>query len=663
MKKLVLLIVVVVALSGCVNSGRILLLESINHIDIDSLDVAELLEENAKHDIVYLDLSVSYEHEASNSQYGIQWKYTVIRDRKYMIINPDKEIFTTFTVNVGKNAVLGNIFCMVTSPEGTSSVFQINDAIVEENSNGSKKYKIIYPNVKKGSIVEEAYEITYPSYLNSIPLKHDIRLQFSNPCKSLSVKYAYPDWWKINVKKLAENDTLDLIYTYDVENHKNIIEYSAQNIPATENEHFSPFFKEIGKYLQMKIIYIAVSNAFRTMPDTWLELAEEYEQYTMRKDGFLTNRVKKTTKKVIKNCETPYEKMEAIVHFVQDSIEIATDKETRNFAKILKDGKGDPFRIAGLAMSMMLKADLDVDYLVIHDARDGYFDRDYIDYDQFTFPALRVRLDDDDHFIFPYLKYLPVDHIPEYFAEQTAMVIPDLLFLDYNKYPEFAEFLETPPGISDDNNITENYQIIIDDDGLMTVREEKILNGAVAYIFREQLVKKEKDEMSEMMEDILTYTDGDVNLKSHEIKNLEDYKKPLSIILEYEIDNLVMVTPEEVIFQTGGLFSPASIKKYKIDTEKRVNPIKIHFDQAYYKNIDILFPENWKMQSKFEDVNIENIFGSIDGTYTIEGNKFIVKQCRILNKSDEPKEKITELLQINGKKSQIYISSIIFDVD
>lgn len=255
-----------------------------------------------------------------------------------------------------------------------------------------------------------------------------------------------------------------------------------------------------------------------------------------------------------------------------------------------------------------------------------------------------------------------MDHVPEYFSEQTAMVIPDLLHVEYYDYPEFAEFWDTPPGISEDNIITENYQIQIDEDGLMIVQEEKRMNGAVAYLYREMLVKKDKEELEEMMENILTYTDGDVNLKSHEIKNLEDYKKPLSITLEYEIDNLVMVTPEEVIFQTGGLFSPASIKKYKIDTDKRMNPIKIYFDQTYYKNIDITFPDNWTMQSQFEDINLENHFGSVDGKYSIEGNQFSVKQSRILKKSDEPKEKIMELLEISGKKSQIYISSIIFNV-
>ena len=69
-----------------------------------------------------------------------------------------------------------------------------------------------------------------------------------------------------------------------------------------------------------------------------LELKEDYEDYFMHEDGgIFTTRVGKTTKELTKDCVTPYARMESIVHFVQDSIEIAEDNQTRSFPEILKD--------------------------------------------------------------------------------------------------------------------------------------------------------------------------------------------------------------------------------------------------------------------------------------------------------------------------------------
>ena len=661
MKK-ILYLLIIVALSGCATSQRMLFLDQISNDQSEFIDTSSLLEDYAEYDAVYLKIDNSFEHETSTFEYGIPWKFTTIYDNKYMIVNPDNEVFTTFILNVPRNAKLGSVFVTATSPDGQYSKFQLADAVVEKNSDGGKNYKIIYPNVSKGTIIEEAYEITYSSFFTSIPLKHDIRLSLRQPCKKMNITYAYPDWWKVNVKKIAENDTLELIYRHDDKTHKNLIEYKAIDIPAYKNEPFAPYFKEVNKYLQLKVMDLKASHGYMTASKTWQELAREYEHYTLRKDGFLSNRVKKTTKKVTNNCTTPYDKMVAIVNFVQDSISVADDGKIRNFAKILKEGKGDPFRITGLTMSMMKKADLEVEYLAIHDAREGYFDPEYIDYEQFTFPALMVTIENTEYFLFPFLKYLPVGHVPEYFADQTAMIIPDLLHVDSYMLPTNVEFLTIPSANSDDNNIIENYRIIIDEDGVMHVHEEKILNGTAAFALREIISDLDEEEMDEFMNEILTYTDGDVDVKSNEILNLDNYKKPLSLILEYEIDNLIMVTSEEVVFQTGGLFSPSSIKKYKIDTEERINPIKIYYDQKYFKNIDINFPENWSVQSKLEPIAMENEFGSITGNYKIDGNNLKVEQYRMLKKSNAPKEMIKELLKINGKTSQLYIPTIVFDV-
>ena len=131
----------------------------------------------------------------------------------------------------------------------------------------------------------------------------------------------------------------------------------------------------------------------------------------------------------------------------------------------------------------------------------------------------------------------------------------------------------------------------------------------------------------------------------------------------YNIYNLVTVTPDEVIFQTGGLFSPSSNVKTKIDTEERVNPIRIYSDEKYIKNISIEFPKNWALTSTLKNLEKENEFGKIKGVYTVNPGNIQVAQERLLLKSHKPKEMIDELLEITGRKSQLYIPTMIFKIN
>jgi hypothetical protein len=494
-KRFLLLVLGVIMFAGCTISNRVIYLGEPTALDVDSLDVQTLLEENAEHDIVYLSLNKSYEHVTQKEAGGVQlWDYFEVLERKYIIINPDIEEFTTFTLYVPKNCVLGSLHLKTTSPEGEVDFFSKSEAIVEKNSDGSK-YKVVYPKAVKGTIIEESYELTYPGLQTSVPLRYNLDLQFNNPCKELTFTYAYPDWWDIKVKKIAKDKKLKLTQTEDAENHKKIVKYHDTDIPAYKSEQFSPFFKETGKYLQFKVMDLQIMGHMIAMPSTWSALAKDYEQYTMRKEGFLAMKVRKTTKGIIKDCESDYEKMEAIVNYVQENIEIVADGETRSFADIIKEGKGDYFRVTGLAMSMMKRADLNVEYIVSHNAKDGYFDMDYVDYSQLTFPALQVLIGSKEYIVFPSIKYLPVDHIPEFFAGQKAMVIPDLRESTTNSYtPQKPKFLKMPAANSKNNTIVENYQISIDEEGYISVEEEKILNGASAYLFREILYDGDENQ-------------------------------------------------------------------------------------------------------------------------------------------------------------------------
>ena len=135
------------------------------------------------------------------------------------------------------------------------------------------------------------------------------------------------------------------------------------------------------------------------------------------------------------------------------------------------------------------------------------------------------------------------------------------------------------------------------------------------------------------------------------------------IRLNYTIDNLVTVTPEEVIFQTGGLFSPSTNNKWKVDTDERQLPIRIYNNEQLNKTITIKHPSNWTLSTELSAVDYKNTFGTIHGTYKATPGELNITQSRTLNRASEPKEKADDLLDVTGRKSRLYIPSLVFKVN
>jgi hypothetical protein len=664
MKKTILYFLFIILLAGCSISERLVYLSPPSKIEADTLSIKDYEVKYGEYDGVYLNYQRALEHSGTNSSMMNinDWKYHKIVKRKYMILNPDNSKLTTFTLSVPEKAIIDTAYMRVITPEKEIRDYYISDCRFEEESNDYKTYKFIYPDVKKGTIIEEGFAITYDAFNIRPPIDHDIRLQFNIPCENLELIYAYPDWWEIKIKKIQADK--DLLYTIqnDEEKHKKVLTYTAKNIPAVKWESFSPFFKEMSDYLQLMVTKLDMTSYYYNAPDNWVEFGKKYESYAMHKHAFLSNRVSKTTKEIIKDCTTPKEKLEQIIFYLQNNVEIQDDHKERNFSKILKEGKGDPFRITGLALAMLKDATVEAEFLLVHNAKNGYFDPEYYSSDQFSLPAVGVIIDGDKYFAFPYLKYLDINYTPEFLQGSQALVIEETMLKNKYEIPNTAEFWILPSESKIPNYVTENYDLQIDDEGLIVIQEEKILNCSAAYYVRKAIDKLNEDEKEKFIDEILTYNDGEISDLSFEILSLEEYKEPLRIILNYRIDNLVTVTPDEVIFQTGGLLSPVSMKKHKIAKEERKNPIRIYYDQTYNKNINIHYPATWELETALPEINYENDLGSVQGEYTVSANNIQINQSCLLKKSSKPKEKITELVEISGENAKINIPILIFTV-
>jgi hypothetical protein len=652
--KLLLFLFASLLLASCASSSRIYFLKDPIVTRTDSLDLNAYEKKYPDVDGVSLNYEEKIQHCGSvNMFFGVQqWIYITSVQSKVLVLNPRNEKITTFRLPVGDVSNLSKVYLKTTSPDGIVKMYGIRDLIQEKNSSGNIQYKFIYPGVKKGTIIEEGYEKVYnlPAF-NWAPLEHDIDLQFPMPCEKFSFNYAFPTGFNLKIKKISPVDTSNYQYVNDDKNNARILTYSNTNIPEYPVEPFSPYYKETARYLQFNIADGEMLNvSFRSMKD-WNEIASHYEDYMTDKGSFFYSRIAHLTEELTKNCKSNLEKLDSIVTYVQKNIDVDFSKTSESYGQMLKDKKGDAFTMTGIVYSMLKKAGISSDYILIHSAEQGYFDRNYISYNQFMYPAVKLTLDEKSYIVFPYIKNLPIDIIPDFFQDETALVISE----------EFKSLITHL--ISDKssyNSLDDNYDITIDENGKLTVDELKTIKGYPAYELRRDLPELNEENKDKIIKALLTYQGSEINVENFEILNREEYKEPLKLKFRYTIDNLVSVTPDDILFQTGGLLAPASLKIIQLSTEKRKNPIKIYNYENNSKTISIKFPKTWKVQSEFKDVNIENCFGMLSSRTEVQDGLLKITKINNLKKSFQPKDKIKELCEIIGSNSNSTVPTIIF---
>lgn len=604
------------------------------------MDLKALEREYGRFPGVYLERSHDIEHVASSDMLGGSWQYLELQHHRYVVLDPDSEKLTTFKCYLERDWELVKVNLQIIHPDGTRNVFSKSDLTRETASEGRQAYKFAYPRVVKGSQIEEQMEIRVKFGVGRPPIYQDIPLQYDIPCLKAQFSFAYPDWWRISVKKIGPDRTVQTQTQYLAREHKKVIRCTRTDVPAIEDEPFSPFFKEMAEYLEFEITHLEIGSSIYDAPKTWNDFASRFKRYVMDKDAKFSMRVQRTARDLTENLDSSLEKLEAIVSYVQEEISTDAD-ETGNFAKVLKEKRGDAPTNTALTQRMLSAIQIPSKFILLHSASDGYFDETFVSQHQLYLLALMVQIQDKTYVVFPYMKGLPVEHLPRPFQGQKALAIT---------MGGSAEFLETPRGNQFENAVDETFDLTISEDGKIKVKERKMLYGAEAFWARSLLKEMKDEEKDELLERLMTYSDGDVTHLNHRFDAVEEYKKPLVIHLEYDIDNLVTVMPDEILFQTGGLFTPSSKLKNKVRHE-RENPIAIHYDINHHKKIVIHYPGSWKLVQGPENISRENDFGSISAQAAESTGKLELDIKSQLKACQKPADQFEGLLEIAGTQA------------
>ena len=657
MKTLLSLAALALALSGC--SGGYFLDGRTTYTGrptselapVDPARVQAIVDDAAAdEDAHYLRHETSREHVFRLRERG-EWTYLEDVRGQYVVLDPESERMTTFRMTLPRRAVLEDAFFRVTSPSGAVETFTAAD-LIQERDGDDVVYKMAYRAVERGAVIEEAFRTRQEwSRDYQPPLYHDIALQMGTPADTLITRYVFPTTWGMRIKQ-TESGAVPLMEVDTLPDGRRVITVATADNAAFPDEPYAPAYKEVAPYLEFAVTRIESGPGLPPIykaAESWEDLGQEVKDYAFRRGGLFSDPVRRKLGEIVDPAATDSAKVAQITTWVQKNIEVGGD--SRDLGGVLRSGSGNYMLITGLTQALLDEAGVETSFLLIHPSEEGYFDRNFIHTSQFPVPAVLARVPGRDYILFPFIEGLPFSYIPEEFQGAPAMRV---------NADGFDGFVTLPTPEAQTYAADVRYMITIDEDGLVTVDETATLRGFAAFAMRSRFEDLTADEREKEARELLTYTETEVDAFTYELIDEDDPNAPLGVHLTYTIDDLVTVTPEEVIFQTGGLLSPASLKALSVDVRERQLPIRVYHDELTSKRLSITFPESWALTTELESVNERNAFGQAFASYTVQPGEILGMQRVRLNEAAAMPSAYGQFLEITGTASKLYVPTLVF---
>lgn len=647
-RRALLVAMFLVGAGGC--AGRLLPLTPVDvmALERERVRAAELTQKWAGHPGVMLLAEDLLEHEIEQST-G-QWTLYRVRVRRYLVLDAGDEDMTTFKQTTGKDWRLRKVELVVLPPGGKAKRFGLDDLVKQAKDKDKTVYKLAYPAVTAGTIIAERTEQQHIDQASDPNIGHTLFINLPLPTLRRRVAYVHPSSWVVLIKRIGRKVGWR---TRHVSGGRRMVSVERTDVPPLPDEPFSPHGREDGTYLALTINFFQVNHLSYYGPTSWKKLAGRFRKYVVDNDAVFSGRVQELTNKLVAGIQQPQKRMEAIVRHVQRNIKQDEEYEKKDFAEVLKTGRGSARQITGLTHLMLKKAGIQSRYVLIHSARRGHHDSRYLSWATFDLPAVSAQVDGKEQLVLPFVKGLLPGLLPPFAQGRRAMRIGD---------KGFEAFFTTPFAGSGHSRVDELYRVRVDPKGVLHIEEERTYRGHAAFSRRRKLEDLKDDELQKELRDDLTYTDGQVKVRSAKVVDLKDAEKPLKIRYSYTVDNLVTLAGDEAVLQTAGLFAPTSRARKVLQSKRRVRPIRVYGDVTYHREVVLALPAAWAPEAPLKSTAVKNRYGELTTRYASSPGQVKAEQTLRLRRSQGPASEIGKLEELLGKGAGLQVPSIVFRV-
>ncbi|MBS1491704.1 MAG: DUF3857 domain-containing protein [Bacteroidetes bacterium] len=297
---------------------------------------------------------------------------------------------------------------IVETPLSKENVFK------EKFNQNYNQVKFSLPNVKEGSIIEYSYKLT-SDFVANFP---NWRFQRTIPVRHSEYWAMIPDFFFFEkymqgyVRLAAHTTEKKKFYGEDVVADY----YLAKNVPAFKEEAYMTSEDDYVSKINFALSHYQfpggpvneVMGSWQKLNETLLE--SEYFGKNISGASYLKDNVQKITD----GKTEPLQKIEAISNYIRKNFEWDGDKdyETLGLKKVMEKKKGSSGDLNILLASMLNKAGLDVNMVLLSTRDHGFIRQSFPMRRQFNYVICSVKVGDKELLLDATEKYLPYDVLP-----------------------------------------------------------------------------------------------------------------------------------------------------------------------------------------------------------------------------------------------------------
>jgi transglutaminase-like putative cysteine protease len=528
------------------------------------------------------------------------------RVKRIKILNKDGYEWGNFSIplfNEGsKEEELQSLKAITYNMEGTKVVEtkMKSDAVFKEKTDRNlTMVKVALPNVKEGSVVEISYRITSPFIYNF----QDWDFQTTIPTMWSEYRTRIPEYF--TYKKFMQgylgitvNESKSEYKAFNITGREQVsnvrtqavnerIDYSEnfnrlaiQDVPAFKAEPFITTHQNYisGINFELSVVNIPGSN-LRTYNNSWEDLNEDFlkdESFggVVRGSNFLKDQVELLTA----GTTDPKEKIAALYSYVKNSIE--WDGQYRkysdeNLKRVLENKKGSSAEINLMLVSMLQKAGIAANPVLISTRDHGFVRRETSSSSQFNYVIAAAEVDGKMILLDATDRTLPISVLPvRCLNGEGFMVSP------------------TKPGwvplSTSKSKSTALAELVLADDGTMKGKIQFSHDGYYGQSARKKYFRNGKDEYVNSMKSANQW-----DIETSSFDNVEKLSEPMKEVYELKMNEHVQVAG-------GNMYiNPIFINRIEsnpFQSETRAYPVDYGSPEEQLYIVKITIPEGWAVE-------------------------------------------------------------------
>ncbi|MDO9465198.1 MAG: tetratricopeptide repeat protein [bacterium] len=409
----------------------------------------------------------------------------------------------------------------------------------------------------------------------------------------------------INVSYISKNLGGNIVKEEkNLEGNKKLVQFECHNIPGVTEEVMMPPEEDV-----LPNIIITASMKLDKVSDLYRSL--------IMGTSVVTSILKDTTYEIIKACNTPHEKAEAIYYYINRTIKHNSAKFEPAIST-LAEKSGNK---AILLKVMLDIAGLDATYVLVRPNTFAKMATPY--YGAFSTPLVKLNLQGNNVWLDISNKYLKFGEI------SSSLTNGDALVFNTTNY----QTCKTPPLDLSANGAETSLVININRDinGKSDCLAEETYPGNLSGLFRLVFLEGiEKNLWGKYIEKGLANSFGEPVLEKAEFPNIDNPEEPFRIKYKFKIsDFLQQVSGQDDEFIFNPIPFKLELSKKYIQKTQRKFPIKIklEFTPLYLdQQFDINIPDNFIIKDTPQDITEESKFGKYLVKFTFNKNTLKVKQ-------------------------------------